>query len=92
MKFDPLTKQVYTDKGEFVKTMHCPFKMSWDKLAPINSTLRKCSNCDFLIVDTAVLADDDILKIVRQNPDTCLKINLNQHNIKILSNGILEQK
>lgn len=92
MKFDPLTKQVYTDKGEFVKTMHCPFKMSWDKLEPINSTLRKCSNCDFLIVDTGVLEDDDILKIVRQNPDTCLKINLNQHNIKILSNGILEQK
>ena len=92
MKFNPLTKEVYTDKGEFVKTMNCPYKMIWDKLEPANSSMRKCSNCDYLIIDTAVLTDDDILKIVRQNSDTCLKIDLNQHNIKILSNGILEQK
>jgi hypothetical protein len=92
MKFDPLTKDVYTDKDEFLKTINCPYKMTWDKLEAINSTSRKCANCDYLIVDTEVLTDDDLLKIVRQNPDTCLKIDLNQHNIKILSNGILGQK
>lgn len=92
MKFDPLTKDIYTDKGEFVKTMNCPYKMSWDKLEVINSNLRKCANCDYLIVDTKDQTDDELLKMVRQNPDTCFKIDLNQHNIKIISNGILEQK
>jgi hypothetical protein len=92
MKFDPLTKDIYTDKDEFVKTMNCPYKMSWDNLETTNSALRKCTNCDYLIVDTEALTDDDILNVVRQNPDTCLKIDLNQHNIKIISNGILEQK
>ena len=92
MKFDPLTKDIFTDKDEFVKTMNCPYKMSWDNLEATNSALRKCANCDHLIVDTEVLTDDDLLKIVRQNPDTCLKIDLNQHNIKIISNGILGQK
>lgn len=92
MKFDPLTKDIYTDKDEFVKTMNCPYKMSWDNLETTNSALRKCTNCDHLIVDTEALTDDDILNVVRQNPDTCLKIDLNQHNIKIISNGILEQK
>jgi hypothetical protein len=72
--------------------MNCPYKMSWDNLEATNSALRKCANCDHLIVDTEVLTDDDLLKIVRQNPDTCLKIDLNQHNIKIISNGILGQK
>jgi Fe-S-cluster-containing dehydrogenase component len=89
MKFDPLSKHIYTDKGEFVKTMNCPYKMTWDNLEITNSTMRKCTNCDHLIVDTESISDEDLLKIVRQNPDTCLKIDLNQHNLKIVSNGII---
>ena len=92
MKFDPITKDIYTYKDEFVKRMNCPYKMSWDKLEVTNSTLIKCANCDHLIVDTEVLTDNELLKIVRQNPDTCFKIDLNQHNINIISNGILGQK
>lgn len=92
MKFDPITKDIYTDKDEFVKTMNCPYKMNWDNLEATNSTLRKCAKCDHLIVDTEIVTDDDLLKMVRQNPNTCLKIDLNQQNIKIVSNGILGQK
>lgn len=92
MKFDPLTKKVYTDKDEIVKTMNCPYKMSWDQLEVTNSSFRKCSNCDHLIVDTEGLSDDQLLKIVRQKPETCLKIDLNQQNVKIISNGFWTQK
>ena len=92
MKFDPITKDIYTDKDEFVKRMNCPYKMNWENLEVTNSTLRKCANCDHLIVDTETLTDDELLKMVRQNPKTCLKIDLNQHNIKITANGILGQK
>ena len=92
MKFDPITKEIYTNKDEFIKRMNCPYKMSWDNLDATNSTLRKCTNCGHLIVDTEIISDDDLLKMVRQNPNTCLKIDLNQHNIKIVSNGILGQK
>ncbi len=92
MKFDPLTKKVYTDKDEFVKAMNCPYKMSWDQLEVTNSSFRKCSNCDHLIVDTEGLSDDQLLKIVRQKPETCLKIDLNQQNVKIISNGFWTQK
>ena len=92
MMFDPITKDIYTDKGEFIKRMNCPYRLSWDNLEATNSTMRRCSNCDHLIVDTEVLTDDDLLKMVRRNPDTCLKIDLNQLNLKIVSNGILEQK
>ena len=92
MKFNPITKDIYTDKDEFVKRMNCPYKMSWDNLEATNSTLRKCANCDHVIVDTEVLTDNEILKMVKQNSDTCLKIDLNQQNIKIVTNGILGQK
>jgi len=92
MKFDPTKKEVYTDNDVFIKRMNCPYKMNWDKLERTNSTFRKCSNCDHLIVDTEFLSDNQLLNMVKQNPDTCLKIDLNQQNIKIVSNGILGQK
>ncbi|MFK7031907.1 hypothetical protein [Flavobacterium oreochromis] len=92
MKFNPLTKEIYTDNDEFVKTMNCPYKMNWDNLEITNSTMRKCTNCNHLIVDTKVFSDDEILKMVKKNPTTCLKIDLNQQNVKIITNGIFEQK
>jgi hypothetical protein len=92
MKFNPLTKEVYTDQGEFVKTLNCPYKVVWDNLKPTNSSSRKCTNCDHLVLDTEALTDDELLKIVRQNPATCLKIDLHQHNLQIVSNATLQQK
>ena len=92
MKFDPITKNIYSDKDEFIKRMNCPYKMNWNSLESTNATMRKCANCDHLIVDTEVLTDQELMKMVRQNPDTCLKIDLNQHNLKIVSYGILEQR
>lgn len=87
MKFDPINKKVYTDAGEFVKQMHCPYKMQWDQLEAVGGAHRKCSKCDHLIVDTGVMSDDELLKMVRDNPDTCLKIDLNQSNLNIIING-----
>ena len=92
MKFNPLTKEIYTDKGEFVKTMNCPYKMNWDNLETTIINMRKCANCDHLIVDTEVLTDDELLKMVIQKPTICLKIDLNQQNVKIVTNGVLGKK
>jgi hypothetical protein len=87
MKFDPITKDVYTDNGEFVKTLNCPFKIGWDNLEDTKTSFRNCPNCKHLIIDTESLTDESLILIVRQNPKTCLKIDLNQHNLKIISNG-----
>lgn len=86
MKFDPINKNVYTDSGEFIKQLNCPFRMDWDDLEPTSTTYRKCSNCDHFIIDTAYTSDDELLHLVKENPNTCMKIDLNQHNINIISN------
>jgi hypothetical protein len=92
MRFDPITKEVYSNNGEFIKKMHCPYKINWDNLEATSATSRKCWNCDHHIIDTQYKSDDELLHLVNQNPDTCLKLDLNQHNLQIISNGILEQK
>ena len=72
--------------------MHCPYKISWDNLENTNSTSRNCIICENKIIDTENIEDNELLNIVGQNPDICLKIDLNQNNLKIISNGILGQK
>ena len=61
MKFNPITKEVYTDNDEFVKKMNCPYKINWDRLERTNSAERKCSNCEHLIVDTEILSIMNLL-------------------------------
>ena len=80
MKFDPIKKEIYTDEGKYIKQMNCRYKINWDNLEKINPTLRKCDNCNHLIIDTSFLSDEELYNIVRQNPDACLKIDLNQNN------------
>jgi hypothetical protein len=92
MTFDPITKIIYTDNGEFIKQLNCPYKVHWDNLESYNSNVRMCSTCDRHIVDTELLSDDEVLSMINYKPDTCLKIDLNQPNIKIINNGFLEQK
>ena len=92
MKFNPITKEVFTDNNEFIKKMHCPCGMTWSDLEPIDkSSSKKCSTCNQSIIDTEFLTDTEVLSLVIKHPQTCLKIDLNQKNIRLLAHGILEQ-
>ena len=91
MKFDPITKEVFTDNGDFVKQLNCPYKIKWNDLEASDTIFRKCSNCDHLIVDTEHLSDDELLNRVNLNPNTCLKIDLSQNNLTIITNGFLKK-
>lgn len=92
MKFDPISESVFTDKDEFIKKLSCPYKINWENLEKAGPTQRKCSVCDHNIIDTELFTDNEILKMVNENPATCLKINLNQVNIKLTTNGTNDQK
>ncbi len=92
MKFNPLTKDIYTDNDEFVKRMHCPFQMNWDDLEHSRKAKPLCVNCNRFIIDTQELADDELLTIIKQNPEACLKVDLNQENLKIVTDGFIIQK
>jgi hypothetical protein len=91
MKFNPLTGEIYTDKDEFVKKMSCPWLMKWAELQEAGQYSRKCRVCNHAIVDTALLSDDELLRLIKNNPETCLKLDLNQQNLLIISNGDIKQ-
>ncbi len=77
MKYNPITKTLYTDDNLFLKKMHCPFKMDWNNLKSTSPNSRSCTNCQKPIYDAMQLSDNELLDIFKQNPDTCVKIDIN---------------
>ncbi len=93
MKFNPITNKLFSDDGNFIKQLHCPYKVEWDTLE-VNSYNgnRSCVICEREIIDTDHLKDSDILSFIKDNPSGCLKLNFNQENLEIVYKDVLEKK
>jgi hypothetical protein len=85
MKFDPGTRELFTDAGELVKVLRCPLRMCWKQLtASVGSPHRTCGECDRSVLDTATLSDAEVLAAVRSDPSTCLCVRASQENLTLL--------
>ena len=86
MKYNPTTKKLFTDENVLIKELHCPYKIHWNELESTEgSGIRSCNICDKSITDTALLTDEDVLKLARKDPTVCLKVDLNQENIRVVN-------
>jgi len=86
MQFNPVTKSLYTDKGEFIKKMHCPHNVTWETLVGDKSeNLRHCNKCGNKIYDAVYLTDDEALDMARLNPTVCFKLDEKQLNLQKVS-------
>ena len=83
MKIDLLSRKLYTDSGTFLKKLHCPKKIKNSDLETQNGKLN-CTICSRSILDTAGMDDSKLLEVMKNHPQQCLKIDLNQQNLKIL--------
>ena len=86
MKFNPITKILYTDDNKLIKKMYCPYpSLKWDDLTPMEGNMDKmCDICEHSVVETKEYTDDELLKLLQENPETCLKVDWNQNNIRIV--------
>ncbi len=76
MKYKIDTKELYTDKGVFVKKMQCQIGVDWDKMELGNNDLERiCSHCNKSVLDVEFLSDDEVLFLLNKKPETCIKIN-----------------
>lgn len=90
MKFNPGTKELFTDSGELVKVLHCSRLMRWEQLtAEAGEPHRSCAHCERRVLDTAVMSEEDVVAAVRADPSTCLCVRAGQPNLKLLVQGVL---
>lgn len=85
MKYNPLTRRLFTNNGRLLKQLHCPFRVDWDDLAPLGDpTVRACDVCRHQITDTAMMDDQAVLALMTTHPDACLKVDFEQDNLIII--------
>jgi len=74
---------LYSDKGEYIKNIHCPKKVAWNSLNETKDSIRVCDGCSNVIYDTEGLCDLDVLKLVRSKPSACVAVRPSQLNVSI---------
>ena len=80
MIYNPITKSLYTDSKQLIKNMHCPYRYLSGSIIDENDF---CKICEHTLVDSAKYSDEGLLQLLREEPNTCLKVNFNQDNIRI---------
>lgn len=82
MKFNPIRNELFTDDGILIKKLHCPLNKQWEDLSQaIHLKGKLCDHCDKVIIDSSLIKDTELLQMININPETCLKVDLNQENI-----------
>jgi hypothetical protein len=75
MKYNSETKELFTEKGIFLKKMQCPDKVDWEKMEPGKNDLEKiCLICNKSVLNTDYLTDEEVLFVLEKNGDQCLKV------------------
>ena len=84
--YNPISQKLYTNEKKFLKKVFCPYKYQWDDLSAVNGTTNRfCESCSTSIIDTKDMDDSEIESLIYKNPDVCLKIDLNQTNIRMVT-------
>lgn len=86
MKFNPITKTLYTDDNQLIKKMYCPYSsLQWSDLSQIDGSMdRFCNICESSVVETKDMSDESLLVLLQENPETCLKVDWKQKNVRIV--------
>lgn len=84
MKIDPATAQLFTDNGEYLKTLRCPLAAEWKSLIPIGAAARFCQSCHRPVHDTAAMTDEDLKALLQVSPDACLSVSAAQLNCTVI--------
>ena len=87
MLFNPSTKQLFTNQGDLIKTLHCPRGAKLSDMRHTDSTHSMCNLCEGNIINTKNLNDKDVLSIISKDASTCLKLELNDPNIRIINHN-----
>ncbi|PZX55536.1 hypothetical protein LV85_00760 [Algoriphagus chordae] len=84
LQYNPISKKLFTENGELIKTLNCPYRIGWSSLPSTeDSKHRTCSQCEHSILDTAKVTEKELVQTIKTKPNTCLKVDINQDNLTI---------
>ena len=88
MKIDPSDASLYTDSGEYLKALHCPFHRQWKQMKPAIAGGRTCDTCSRKVHDTSILSDAQLVELLKHDPEACLMVSPLQKNCSVVPIGL----
>lgn len=67
---------IYTGNGEWLKKMACPKVVSYRDMKRISDQASMCGECDRIVHNTDFMSETDIVELLKNDPQACLKINI----------------
>ncbi len=84
MQYNPLTQELYSDDGTFLKKLYCPLSKQWEELIVLSNIDSKlCKQCNKAVYDTSKMDDSQLQELIFTTPQACLKVDLNQNNLTL---------
>lgn len=85
MIFDPQTNSLYSDKGEFIKTVYCPMSLRPEQLRLMDGKRdRYCLECKTEIKCIDLLSDEDVKSAAAEDKGICIFSTPEARNIVFL--------
>ena len=72
MRIELRTASVFTDSGQFLKTLNCPLRTSWSVMTPGEHGSQICDSCSHEVHDTSTMSDDELLLLLSRDPSAYL--------------------
>jgi len=70
-----IDKKIYTDGGGFLKKIECPKNISASDLNTQPNNRLFCNKCEKNIIDAQSISENNLIKILKEDKNTCLKIS-----------------
>ena len=68
-------KTIFADDGTMLKVIDCPKEVSGSELTKTSDFEFHCSGCKKKVVATDFLCEEQIVEMLSESPETCLKIS-----------------
>ena len=92
MKINPKTFDLFTDSGQFLKTLNCPIRKRWNEMRAMGSDSFLCDSCHREIHDTSHLSDEELRLLLTRDPQACLMVSPAQENCTVLPKGTQDKR
>lgn len=67
---------IYDEKDKWLKMMACPKAVSYRDMTRISDQASMCGECDRIVHNTDFMSETDIVDLLKDNPQACLKISI----------------
>lgn len=74
---------LYSEDGTWLKKLECQKNVHLKDLHRVTETTLSCKECSHVVHDTDQMSEEDLIVLLKRQPDACIKIHLRNPIFKV---------